>query len=101
MSSAERRPESARVSCCAASWVGADRAHCCRRTGGCGRVFDNVRLFDQHRARYGCLDPADLGLTSMDGVWRAVLEQPVPRPRAPRRRPASVALSAHPARAPR
>jgi hypothetical protein len=61
--------------CCGVHWVGADRAHCCRRTGGCGHVFDDAALWDRHR-RYGrCLDPRSLGLISTtDGTWLRALE---------------------------
>jgi hypothetical protein len=37
--------------CCGRRWVGVDRAHCCRRTAGCGHVFDDVALWDRHRRR--------------------------------------------------
>lgn len=57
------------ISCCGSSWVGAERAHCCRRTGGCGQVFDDARLFDRHRRYNRCVDPAELGLVDGDGIW--------------------------------
>lgn len=38
-----------RMSCCGTEWVGPDRAHCCRRFGGCGAVFDDAALWDTHR----------------------------------------------------
>jgi len=68
------------LSCCGATWVGVDRAHCCRRTGGCGHVFDDAALWDRHR-RYGrCLDPHSLDLTATtDGMWLRTLEPPDPR----------------------
>jgi hypothetical protein len=50
------------MSCCAATWVGPDRAHCCRRTRGCGQVFDDAALYDIHRRAGTCLDPRTLGL---------------------------------------
>ena len=66
-----RRARPEQVSCCGQRWEGAERAHCCRRTGGCGRVFDNPRLFDRHRRVRGCLDPAELGLVRADDIWRS------------------------------
>jgi hypothetical protein len=69
------RPET--VSCCGHTWTGAERAHCCRRTGGCGRVFDTARLFDRHRRVRGCLDPAELGLVAAGGIWLPVLDAAV------------------------
>ncbi|WP_425414240.1 FDXHR family putative zinc-binding protein [Pseudonocardia asaccharolytica] len=62
------------MSCCGLVWVGVDRAHCCRRTGGCGRVFDDAALWDAHRKGGVCLDPATLGLVqTRNGIWlRAV-----------------------------
>ena len=58
------------MTCCGSTWVDVDRAHCCRRTGGCGAVFDDARLWDAHR-RYGrCVDPATLGLhQTRNGIW--------------------------------
>ena len=38
--------EQVRMCCCGRRWVGVDRAHCCRRTAGCGHVFDDVALWD-------------------------------------------------------
>ncbi|HZZ51930.1 MAG TPA: hypothetical protein VFE65_33970 [Pseudonocardia sp.] len=64
-------------------------------------MFDDVRLFDKHRRRCGCLDPGELGLARIDGVWRMQPEQPVPRPRVPRarsQRPAAAGVAARPAR---
>ncbi len=63
-----------RMTCCGHTWVGPDRAHCCRRTGGCGHVFDNAALWDTHRVDHDdstvCLDPATLGLTTTkNGIW--------------------------------
>ncbi|MGH3512113.1 MAG: hypothetical protein ACRDRB_07530 [Pseudonocardiaceae bacterium] len=46
-----------RMSCCGISWVGVDRAHCCRRTGGCGHVFDDALLWDTHRSTRLCVEP--------------------------------------------
>jgi hypothetical protein len=61
--------------CCGRRWVGVDRAHCCRRTAGCGHVFDDVALWDRHRRRRRCLDPRSLGLIpTIDGVWLRALE---------------------------
>ncbi|OLM09238.1 hypothetical protein Ae707Ps1_6185c [Pseudonocardia sp. Ae707_Ps1] len=60
-----------RFSCCGLSWVGVDRAHCCRRTGGCGAVFDDAELWDSHRRHGRCsAAPIDLGLVqTKNGVW--------------------------------
>lgn len=59
------------MSCCGRDWVGADRAHCCGRFGGCGAVFDDAELWDGHRQRGACVaDPRELGLvTSRNGIW--------------------------------
>jgi hypothetical protein len=46
--------------CCGRRWVGVDRAHCCRRTAGCGHVFDDAAHRDRHRHRGRCLDPRSL-----------------------------------------
>ncbi|KAA1017490.1 hypothetical protein FVA95_24755 [Pseudonocardia sp. EV170527-09] len=66
-----------RLSCCGLSWVGADRAHCCARFGGCGAVFDTPEVFDTHRTAATtssgltrCLDPAGLDLVvTKNGIW--------------------------------
>lgn len=64
-----------RMSCCGATWVGVDRAHCCRRTGGCGHVFDDVQLWDTHRPARRCVDPHSLGLVqTTTGIWLRALE---------------------------
>jgi hypothetical protein len=64
-----------RMSCCGASWVGVDRAHCCRRTGGCGHVFDDAQLWDAHRPARRCVDPHTLGLVqTTTGIWLRALE---------------------------
>jgi hypothetical protein len=66
-----------RQSCCGASWVGAERAHCCRRTDGCGAVFDDVELWDAHRGAGSCLDPRTLDMVrTSDGVWLRALTHP-------------------------
>jgi hypothetical protein len=58
------------MACCDMTWVGPDRAHCCLRTGGCGRVFDDAALFDAHRPRGACRDPRSLGLVpTRNGIW--------------------------------
>jgi hypothetical protein len=58
------------MSCCGTSWVGVDRAHCCRRTGGCGHVFDDALLWDAHRPARRCVDPHSLGLMqTTTGIW--------------------------------
>jgi len=63
------------VSCCGVRWVGVDRAHCCRRTGGCGHVFDDPALWDRHRRHGRCLDPRSLDLiATTDGTWLRALE---------------------------
>lgn len=46
-----------RLTCCERTWVGPDRAHCCRRHRGCGHVFDDPGLWDDHRRAGRCLDP--------------------------------------------
>jgi len=59
-----------RMHCCGVEWVGADRAHCCRRTGGCGALFDDATLWDAHRRRGRCHDPRELGLVqTRNGIW--------------------------------
>jgi hypothetical protein len=66
-----------RQSCCGQTWVGADRAHCCTRTGGCGRVFDDADLFDQHRVSGTCTDPRALNLIpTKNGIWLRNLGRP-------------------------
>ncbi|WP_254850157.1 MULTISPECIES: hypothetical protein [unclassified Pseudonocardia] len=55
--------EIVRVVCCGRDWAGSDRAHCCRRFGGCGEVFDDAELWDGHRPSGVCLAPGTLGLT--------------------------------------
>lgn len=66
-----------RQSCCGCSWVGADRAHCCARTGGCGGVFDDAELFDAHRYRGTCTDPRTLNLVATkNGIWLRLLDGP-------------------------
>src|SRR5215213_10026432 len=63
------------MSCCGAHWIGADRAHCCRRTGGCGRVFDDAQLWDAHRVRGIRLDPHSRGMVhTTDGIWLQTLD---------------------------
>ncbi|WP_443706282.1 FDXHR family putative zinc-binding protein [Pseudonocardia parietis] len=59
-----------RITCCGQSWVGPDRAHCCRRHGGCGHVFDDPDLWDAHRAGDVCRDPRQLRLVqTKNGIW--------------------------------
>ncbi|MBV8992869.1 MAG: hypothetical protein JO287_04005 [Pseudonocardiales bacterium] len=66
---------STRMSCCGINWVGVDRAHCCRRTGGCGYVFDEAQLWDAHRPARRCVDPHSLGLVqTTTGVWLRAVE---------------------------
>jgi hypothetical protein len=78
------------MSCCGTGWVGVDRAHCCRRTGGCGHVFDDALLWDAHRPVRMCVDPRSLGLVqTTNGVWLRALD-PVPtdsRPAATNKTP--------------
>lgn len=76
-----------KMSCCGANWVGVDRAHCCRRTGGCGHVFDDAQLWDAHRPARQCLDPHSLGLVqTTTWIWLRALEL-VPSAAGQRRRP--------------
>lgn len=70
-----RAVELIRLTCCGATWVGADRAHCCRRFGGCGRVFDDAALWDAHRDNGTCLDPRTLDLVqTRNGIWLRPLD---------------------------
>ncbi len=58
------------MACCGSSWVGVERAHCCRRTRGCGHVFDTAQLWEAHRADSGCVDPRSLDLVqTKNGIW--------------------------------
>lgn len=67
------------MSCCGVSWVGVDRAHCCRRTGGCGHVFDDVRVWDAHRPGRRCVDPHSVGLVqTTTGIWLPTRERVPP-----------------------
>ncbi|MGI9000320.1 MAG: hypothetical protein ACR2GH_01500 [Pseudonocardia sp.] len=64
-----------RMSCCGTAWVGLERAHCCRRTGGCGQVFDDAQLWDTHRSSGTCADPRELGLVqTRNGIWLRALD---------------------------
>jgi hypothetical protein len=55
---------------CGVSWWGILRAHCCKRSGGCGEVFDDGELFDQHRLQGECGWPSRLGLVrNKGGIW--------------------------------
>jgi len=66
-----------RQACCGRSWVGADRAHCCARTGGCDGVFDDAALFDAHRDHGTCIDPRTLDLVpTKNGIWLRILDRP-------------------------
>jgi hypothetical protein len=59
------------------TWVGPDRAHCCRRTRGCGQVFDDAALYDIHRRAGTCLDPRTLGLVqTRNGIWLRAIDHP-------------------------
>ncbi|GAA1869153.1 hypothetical protein GCM10009836_57150 [Pseudonocardia ailaonensis] len=63
------------MSCCELTWVGADRAHCCRRSRGCGRVFDDAPLFDAHRPQGTCRDPREIDLAqTKNGIWLRPLD---------------------------
>jgi hypothetical protein len=65
------------MSCCGMSWVGPDRAHCCRRTNGCGQVFDDAALYDAHRSHGTCLDPLTVNLVrTRNGIWLRPLDHP-------------------------
>jgi hypothetical protein len=64
-----------RMTCCGADWVGVERAHCCRRTGGCGHVFDDAELWDTHRRSGTCADPRSLNLAqTKNGIWLRALD---------------------------
>jgi len=74
------------MTCCGMSWVGPDRAHCCRRTHGCGHVFDDAALFDAHRHNGSCLSPKTLGLIqTRNGIWLQPLAHPDHSGRVPQR----------------
>ena len=65
------------MACCGKTWVGPDRAHCCRRTRGCGHVFDDATLYDAHRRNGNCLDPGILDLVqTRNGIWLRALDHP-------------------------
>lgn len=77
------------MSCWGRDWVGLERAHCCRRTAGCGKVFDDVQLFDAHRRGGGCGDPRAMGLVQTvteSGCAPWSTARPVMHPRSPARR---------------
>jgi hypothetical protein len=75
-----------RMSCCGTDWVGVDRAHCCRRTGGCGHVFDDAQLWDAHRPARVCMDPRSVGLAqTTNGIWLRAPDL-APNPAGQRRR---------------
>jgi hypothetical protein len=58
------------MTCCGFTWVGVERAHCCRRTGGCAQVFDDAVLWDAHRRRGACTDPREMQLVqTRNGIW--------------------------------
>ncbi len=64
-----------RMACCGVEWVGVERAHCCRRTGGCGHVFDDAALWDVHRRDGRCTDPRVLNLLqTRNGIWVRALD---------------------------
>jgi hypothetical protein len=65
------------MTCCGSTWVGVERAHCCRRTSGCGAVFDDAVLWDAHRSRAGCADPRSMDLVqTRNGIWLRALDRP-------------------------
>jgi hypothetical protein len=58
---------------CAGAWAGSERAHC----SACHRTFDDVELFDAHRADGRCRCPEELGLISTrNGIWLGPLGTP-------------------------
>jgi len=64
-----------RMVCCGVEWVGVERAHCCRRTGGCGHVFDDAALWDANCRDGRCTDPRVLNLiATRNGIWVRVLD---------------------------
>ena len=77
MTAAARRDRTVRLVCCGRSWGGVERAHGCRRVGGCGHVFDDAALWDTHRASGRCVAPPELGLLqTTTGIWIRALERP-------------------------
>jgi hypothetical protein len=51
---------------CGASWVGESRCHCQL----CCSTFDDVELFDAHRANGACRDGSAMGLNrTRNGIW--------------------------------
>ena len=44
------------------------QAHCAARS--CGITFGSAGGFDKHRRDGRCVDPAGLGMTETNGVWR-------------------------------
>ncbi len=62
-------PSNHQIRCrCGAAWMGPVRAHC--GSPDCHRTFDDAELFDAHRRRGRCTDPAELGLTGKGGIWQ-------------------------------
>jgi len=55
---------------CNSIWTGVTRCHC----SGCHKTFSSPSTFDRHQRwsehRLTCLDPEDLDLVWVDGVWR-------------------------------
>jgi hypothetical protein len=64
-------PATAMAACagCAASWRGAERAHCRK----CHVTFDDEILFDAHRRTAACVPPLRLNLVLVDSVWCRLL----------------------------
>ena len=50
---------------CGERFTGRNASHC----SGCHRTFKSVGSFDKHRVNYGCVDPAELGMTINNDLW--------------------------------
>jgi len=65
------------MTCCGMTWVGPDRAHCCRRTLTCGHVFDDADLYDAHSHGGTFLAHARSALVpTRNGIWLRALDHP-------------------------
>lgn len=51
------------------------QAHCA--AAGCHQTFGGVHGFDKHRREGTCLNPADLGMSSIKGIWRVPMSDEV------------------------
>lgn len=53
---------------CEATWTGLSVCHC----SACHRTFSGIGLFDKHRRRDACVDPAEMPgeLRLVDEIWR-------------------------------